>query len=874
MELAIEAGEISPLVYLGRLYVFWTQVEQREITRINEARSESGGYVFKVYAKYSYLDEHGKWSAPQKVYIGYRWIADTKIYEWSAPVPTTTDAQKTAAVERFQEEVFRKPYPIIQNGRLDAPIKLYYIWSDDKTEQPLEGVGDRTDRYITEEYNKHETVQWQIWDSESNDCLRQSIRLHISLAPTTFFVVNWFPASNSIEYELNNQRQGGTLVLDNANAREATMEIALHDLLGTDELCPNTAPPPTSISITVGVQHVRGPNGSGGFTSYAPKVSCHDLSLATTTINGAGEINMEDVTSTEFLRKEYEEAKKRDVQAGYVQDGTQHFTDTDKGRIVSQYPENRAELTLPEQQYILLSTILVDELSQRIFAEEITEFLSLETQCLPDDSPGELDFDGPYGTYYQELFFHIPFLIAHHLNANQKFKEAKWWYERIFDPTAPESPNQRQPTDRYWRYRKFRIGTDEAITRLKDVLVQPAAIEEYKRDPFNPHAIARLRPSAYQKAIVMRYIDNLLDWGDYLFAQDSMESINEATMLYVLAADILGKRPMKLGKCDAPKDWNLTYTQIGPCIDKDADFLIVLENWILAMSTAATATRFINLSNVHSASNNASRADVIAGGTSRSTAFAITGNIRESNGNLVYALTPYGEAAKAKARYADVGYARNKLKTASIYPNAGLGGQVTVVVEHVVVFCAPPNYDLLEYWDRVEDRLFKIRHCMNISGVRRQLALFQPPINPALLVRARAAGLSLEDILAMLAAPLPPYRFSYLIEKAKQFTQTVQSFGNTLLSALEKKDVEELTLLRSVHERNILRMTKEIKMQQCKEAQHQYQAMVETKTNVQNRINYYQDLIEDGLTTWETTQQVSKHTATGLRLAESCLPYS
>jgi len=157
---------------------------------------------------------------------------------------------------------------------------------------------------------------------------------------------------------------------------------------------------------------------------------------------------------------------------------------------------------------------------------------------------------------------------------------------------------------------------------------------------------------------------------------------------------------------------------------------------------------------------------------------------------------------------------------------------------------------------------------MNISGVRRQLALFQPPIDPMALVRARAAGLSLEDILGILNAPLPPYRFSYLIEKAKQYTQTVQTFGSTLLSALEKKDVEELTLLRSVHERNILRMTKDIKKQQVREAQYQYQAIVETKANVQNRIDYYLGLIDGGLTGWEVTQQISKHVGTGFKITE------
>ena len=56
-------------------------------------------------------------------------------------------------------------------------------------------------------------------------------------------------------------------------------------------------------------------------------------------------------------------------------------------------------------------------------------------------------------------------------------------------------------------------------------------------------------------------------------------------------------------------------------------------------------------------------------------------------------------------------------------------------------------------------------------------------------------------------------------------------------------------------------MTKEVKTQQLKEAQHQAQAMVETVTNVQNRIDHYNDLISSGLTGWETTEQISRHTA-------------
>lgn len=46
----------------------------------------------------------------------------------------------------------------------------------------------------------------------------------------------------------------------------------------------------------------------------------------------------------------------------------------------------------------------------------------------------------------------------------------------------------------------------------------------------------------------MKYIDNLLDWGDSLFAQDTWESITQATMLYFFAYDLLGPKPKELGK--------------------------------------------------------------------------------------------------------------------------------------------------------------------------------------------------------------------------------------------------------------------------------------------------------------------------------------
>ena len=168
-------------------------------------------------------------------------------------------------------------------------------------------------------------------------------------------------------------------------------------------------------------------------------------------------------------------------------------------------------------------------------------------------------------------------------------------------------------------------------------------------------------------------------------------------------------------------------------------------------------------------------------------------------------------------------------------------------------------------------QLTKIRNCQNISGAVRSLALTQPPLDPLLFLRARAAGLSLEDIAALGSGTEKPlvYRFSSLLPVAKQAAQMVQGFGQSLLSALEKKDAEELRLLQLTHERNIQSLTRSVKQRQIKEAREQLTAAEAGLARAEINLDHYVGLIEAGLNGWETTEQVSTHTATGLKIAES-----
>src|SRR5205807_4742259 len=118
------------------------------------------------------------------------------------------------------------------------------------------------------------------------------------------------------------------------------------------------------------------------------------------------------------------------------------------------------------------------------------------------------------------------------------------------------------------------------------------------------------------------------------------------------------------------------------------------------------------------------------------------------------------------------------------------GTQILPSIGKTLYFCIPRNAQLLGYWKTVADRLFKIHNSLNLQGVFQQLPLFDPPIDPALLVRAAAAGLDVNAVVGGLNQPLPLVRYGFLAGKAAEICQEVKSLGANLLSAIEKRDNE------------------------------------------------------------------------------------
>lgn len=163
-------------------------------------------------------------------------------------------------------------------------------------------------------------------------------------------------------------------------------------------------------------------------------------------------------------------------------------------------------------------------------------------------------------------------------------------------------------------------------------------------------------------------------------------------------------------------------------------------------------------------------------------------------------------------------------------------------------FCVPRNEKFIGYWSTVADRLFKIRNSLNLQGVFRQLPLFAPPIDPAMMARAVAAGVDVAAIAGGAAPPIAPVRFAYLLQKALEMAQEVKSLGAQVLSALEKKDGEKLGVLRARHELNMLNLAESVRYAQWQEASKVREGVKINIGNAFQRYRHYDRLLgtDDG----------------------------
>jgi len=357
-----------------------------------------------------------------------------------------------------------------------------------------------------------------------------------------------------------------------------------------------------------------------------------------------------------------------------------------------------------------------------------------------------------YANYNQELFFHLPFLIAVHLSNNGKFKESYDWFHYIFDPRMKK---QYMETGEEWGYLPFRNESERStIEQRVDISLS---------DPFNPHAIADFDPVVYKRAVFYKYIDNIIAWADSHYTKYTGEDIDRAETLYREALNLLGRKPEKINRNNLVSAYSyiqLTGLSEQAGIEFDALGNIAYEDIPPATQTDSTNSEMIQ-----------------------------------------------------------------EIISSALMPEE--------------YFCVPTSEKLLVYFKVIEQRLFNLNHCRDINGDLRQIPLFQPPIDPWLLVRARAAGLDLSSVLSYRADTMG-YRWQFLYQKAIDYAEFAARMSDKVLTAYEKRDSSELTNLREEHQQQMLKSQIQIRKIQLKDAENTLKQFEKQKAVIEYRMEYYQ----------------------------------
>lgn len=538
---------------------------------------------------------------------------------------------------------------------------------------------------------------------------------------------------------------------------------------------------------------------------------------------------------------------------------------------------------------IRLTTSTGYMLNQRLFAGGIEALLGLESQFtdeVPSFDPqsssptmirydgnrivdvpisSHLDFGSANGLYYWEVFFHAPFLIANALNTAQRFDDAKRWYEFIYDPSSRNDfwtflPFLSVDTDAIVRTARHRlrelaelgVDTDGVGSALEPVLTALEPLAEFFRgERVDAEAKTYLAsPDRRQEMTAVRaelatlrpgdaggprgdlLIDELSELTHVIATLGSryelMETTTDQVAVYqddpfdphAIAAlrRLAYRKTIVMAYVDNLLDWgDLLFRRYTAETISEARMLYVLAYDLLGRSPAQLGRKMLSEARPYGDPDDEG---LDKGLDNRSDAYEMLLALEQAESldpELPFEPTVHDSILSA-------------------------------------YFFIPENDVFTEYWDRVEDRLHKIRNGLNILGIEQPLPLFEPPIDPMAIVQAVGAGAPIGSIAGGVAVAVPHYRFTFMVDKAKQLVQKLSQFGGELLQALEKRDAEELSVMQSRQEGVILSMTREVRAAQLAEVEESLASLRESHRNALDRAQHYQRLMNAGMNSQEQTQ--------------------
>lgn len=157
----------------------------------------------------------------------------------------------------------------------------------------------------------------------------------------------------------------------------------------------------------------------------------------------------------------------------------------------------------------------------------------------------------------------------------------------------------------------------------------------------------------------------------------------------------------------------------------------------------------------------------------------------------------------------------------------------------------PFNPVLIARWEKLESRLHNLRHNLDIVGKPLRLPLFTAPAIPAGQLGANPQRAAEPEIYQRLGSTIPPYRFSVMHAQAMSAVETVIQFGSTLLSFIERAEQAFYQETQQQHIWDMANIAVDLQTQALKVDQKNKEALLASKTIVQERERYYSERVDE-----------------------------
>ncbi|MCG1039594.1 MULTISPECIES: neuraminidase-like domain-containing protein [Burkholderiaceae] len=189
-------------------------------------------------------------------------------------------------------------------------------------------------------------------------------------------------------------------------------------------------------------------------------------------------------------------------------------------------------------------------------------------------------------------------------------------------------------------------------------------------------------------------------------------------------------------------------------------------------------------------------------------------------------------------------------------------------------FLPPVNDVLLGYWDKLELRLYNLRHNLSLDGQPLNLPLYATPVDPAKLQRQQAGGDGASSGTMNGQAGAQGWRYPLLADRARNAVGLLTQFGGSLQMALERQDNEKMTLLLQTQQQVVLKQQADLQQSNLKGLQHSLNALQASRDSATLRQTHFRSLIDGNLSeaeiaglTLRSTAMTTNLAATGLLIA-------